>query len=329
MQATVPVAVPEASGQAQPAPITVLYIAGWQRSGSTLLANILGQIEGFFSTGELYSLWDFVWRRNILCGCGARFRECPVWGEVVRAAYGEEGAVDAAWMRQSALRAGSTRRLPWLYFEGLRERVVPRDYLENVGRLYAALARTTGSSVIVDSSKWPSYARMLDMLPGIELKVVHLVRDPRAVAHSWLRRTHLPDRAPDEPQDYMYRTPTDSSLHWGAWNVATEAFFGGRLLRLRYEDFARRPLASVRRILDFLGARPRRLPFASDRDVELSPTHTVAGNPVRLRSGKLHIAEDGEWRSRMCWRDAWWVTLLTLPLLYRYGYLGRDGRAES
>jgi hypothetical protein len=317
------VAAPEASER--PQPITVLYIAGWQRSGSTLLANILGQIEGFFSTGELYSLWDFVWRRNILCGCGARFHECPIWREVVRDAYGEGDAVDAAEMRRSALRAGSTRRLPYLYFDGTRKRTVPEGYLRNLGRLYAALARTTGSSVIVDSSKWPSYARMLDMLPGIELKVVHLVRDPRAVAHSWLRRTHLPDRAPDEHQDYMYRTPTDSSLHWGAWNVATEAFFGERLLRLRYEDFVRRPLASVRGILDFLGARPRRLPFASDRDVELSPTHTVAGNPVRLRSGKLHIAEDDEWRSRMRRRDAWWVTLLTLPLLHRYGYLGRNG----
>jgi hypothetical protein len=199
-------------------------------------------------------------------------------------------------------------------------------YLETLGRLYRALAATTGSTVIVDSSKWPSYGRMLEMLPDVDLRVVHLVRDPRAVAHSWLRKKELPDR---DPPEHMYRTPADSSLHWSAWNVATEAFWGDRLLRLRYEDFARRPRESVERILEFVGQGGgrgrqggRELPFVSERTVELGTTHTVSGNPDRLRSGPVQIAEDGGWRARLARRDRWLVTALTFPLLYRYGYLG-------
>ena len=307
-------------------PVTVLYIAGWQRSGSTLLGNILGQIDGFFSTGELYYLWDYVWLRNILCGCGRRFRDCSVWTEVVRTAFGEEHAVDAALMRRIGLRAGSTRRLPYLMLPWTRRRVAAEisEYLETLGRLYGALAATTGSTVIVDSSKWPSYGRMLEMLPNIDLKVVHLVRDPRAVAHSWLRRKELPDR---DPPERMYRTPADSSLHWGAWNVATEVFWGDRLLRLRYEDFARRPKACVSQILEFIGHGDRQLPFVSNRTVELGTTHTVSGNPDRLRSGLVEIAEDGDWRASLGRRDNWLVTLLTFPLLHRYGYLGAAERA--
>ena len=34
-------------------PVKVLYVAGLGRSGSTILANTLGQVEGFFSGGEL------------------------------------------------------------------------------------------------------------------------------------------------------------------------------------------------------------------------------------------------------------------------------------
>jgi len=34
----------------------VLYIAGWGRSGSTILDNVLGQVDGFFSAGELMFL---------------------------------------------------------------------------------------------------------------------------------------------------------------------------------------------------------------------------------------------------------------------------------
>lgn len=40
------------------AEVKVLYIAGWGRSGSTILDNVLGQVEGFFSGGELSYLWE-------------------------------------------------------------------------------------------------------------------------------------------------------------------------------------------------------------------------------------------------------------------------------
>jgi hypothetical protein len=40
-----------------PARPNVLFVVGSGRSGSTLLDILLGQIPGFFSTGELHSLW--------------------------------------------------------------------------------------------------------------------------------------------------------------------------------------------------------------------------------------------------------------------------------
>ena len=61
----------------------VLYVAGSGRSGSTILGNILGGVEGFFSVGELRLIWERGLIRNWLCGCGVSFRECPVWSEVV------------------------------------------------------------------------------------------------------------------------------------------------------------------------------------------------------------------------------------------------------
>ena len=36
----------------------VLYILGWGRSGSTVLGNILGEVDGFFCAGELHYLWE-------------------------------------------------------------------------------------------------------------------------------------------------------------------------------------------------------------------------------------------------------------------------------
>ena len=66
----------------------VLYIGGMGRSGSTLLAYLLGQLQGYVVAGELKFIWQNGIRDNELCGCGAPFRECAFWqgvGEVVSA----------------------------------------------------------------------------------------------------------------------------------------------------------------------------------------------------------------------------------------------------
>ena len=39
-------------------PVKVLLLAGSGRSGSTVLANLLGSVEGAFSGGELRYLWE-------------------------------------------------------------------------------------------------------------------------------------------------------------------------------------------------------------------------------------------------------------------------------
>ena len=69
-------------------PVRVLYVSGWVYSGSTLLSNILGEIEGVFAAGEV----RHIWRRGLLedrpCGCGAAFSACPFWSAVVEEAFG-------------------------------------------------------------------------------------------------------------------------------------------------------------------------------------------------------------------------------------------------
>ena len=61
----------------------VLYIAGTGRSGSTLLANILGEVDGVFAAGEVRYLWQRGLTERRLCGCGVPVRECPVWSRVL------------------------------------------------------------------------------------------------------------------------------------------------------------------------------------------------------------------------------------------------------
>src|ERR1700682_2367993 len=65
--------------QPQPDGVKVLFLAGKGRSGGTLLANLLGQIPGYFNVGELNRLGDGGLVENYRCGCGVPVRECATW----------------------------------------------------------------------------------------------------------------------------------------------------------------------------------------------------------------------------------------------------------
>jgi hypothetical protein len=272
------------------------------------------------SVGELRYLWQRGWIEDRLCGCGEPFSSCPFWTSVIDGAFGGRDRVDPAQMIEAQRRGTRIRHLPWL----LRARV-PADggahgYGPAMIGLYAAIRDISRSAVVVDSSKLPSYGRTVDLQPGIEMSVLHLVRDPRATAYSWMRKRELPDR----PGQLMLRQqPSKSAALWMVWNWTTERLWAGadeRYLRIRYEDFVAAPRDHVDAILRFAHVQPASTPFVSTASVELRPTHSVAGNPSRFKTGSIEIHADDEWRTRMPRHDRRIVERITGPLIRRYGY---------
>jgi hypothetical protein len=296
--------------------VQILYIAGWGRSGSTILDNVLGQVEGFFSTGEIRSIWDRGLLENWPCSCGAPFRDCELWKKVFVAAFGGFDRVDPR--RMTAIRDRLDR--PWkVFFPQRLPSGAIAEYRSALTRLYAAIASVTGCHVVVDSSKTPAYARILQDLPRFRVDIVHLLRDPRAVAFSWQRkRLWVRDGAA-----YMSRFgPTRSSLIWDARQIATEAVGRRdprRYLRLRYEDFVAAPGAGVARVLALTGhgTVPH---FTAGGRLELRPVHGISGNPSRFARGSVQLKVDDEWLVGMKPADRMIVTLMTAPLLMRYRY---------
>lgn len=310
----------------------VLYIAGFGRSGSTLLGNVLGEMEGFFSVGELRQIWEYGFLGNKICGCGAPFWECEAWRPVVDEAFGGIGGVDPREMIRLRENWARTKHIPLMLVPPGRCLVKRRlaEYLNALGWLYKAITTVTGSRVIVDSSKFPSYGYALGMAPSVDLYVVHLVRDPRAVAYSWQRKKRLqPD--PETPEYMPRRGATESSIRWMARNLAAEALrrrsprTQARYLLLRYEDFIAKPQKAIGRVLDLVEEKTApplevRESKAGTHEVDLGVNHNVWGNPGRFRTGTVEIRPDTEWTYGMRPADARLVSLLTFPLLARYGY---------
>jgi len=308
-----------------PPAIKVLYIAGSGRSGSTILDRILGQYDGFFAAGELCNLFSrgLVARRR--CGCGIPIPDCPTWSGILKEAFGDVAALDAERLAAHSARQLRPRRLLSVARAHWSRRAPgTAEHQAVLAAVYRAVWRQTGCRVIVDSSKSPIYATLLAAIPGVEVHVVHLVRDPRATAFSFLRTKALPDFGDD--RQMITQPPLVSARRWALWQTASELLWrrSGRYLYLRYEDFTRAPRAAVEEILALVGEDPAGSPFTDDRTVRLGATHSVSGNPNRFGTGDTAIRADDEWKRRMRAADRRKVTLATWPLLLRYGYRGES-----
>jgi Sulfotransferase family len=293
-------------------PVAVLYVTGWCRSGSTVLGNVLAEVPGVFHAGEL----RFLWLNGVLgagsnrrCGCGAELLDCPLWSRVLEAGRPASRtlagyAADVVrW--QAACRTRHTRRV-------LRQ--APHNgWPDILTATYHAIAAHTGARLIVDSSKYASDAALLTHLDGIEPAYVHLVRDPRGVAMSWL-----------QPKDYTGRRGVlNSTAYWVGFNLAAEAVSAARpqaALRLRYEDLTRDPRGSVTRVLALVGRGAEENPVAADGHAELGPNHTVTGNPNRFERGSVWMREDRRWHNGLPASQRATATVVALPLIGRYNY---------
>ncbi len=289
----------------------VLFVAGSGRSGSTLVTNLLGQVEGVFAAGELRYLWQRGAIEDRPCGCGRRFTQCPVWSGVMQQVDADPRAVVHALGRRLRM-----RRLPAMLW---RRRVQAHPA---ISALYAAL----GDGLVVDSSKLPPYGLLVDGLPGVQTRVLHLVRDPRATAFSWRRKRGL-----DGPGDdrLMSRPPVaKAALLWLVWNATTALLWrrSGRYLRVRYEDLVAAPATVMRRIASFAGVPGV---VFDGSTVHLAPTHAVAGNPSRHRTGDVRVVADDEWVDGLSRPAFALVTAITAPLLWRWRYPLRRAAAGA
>jgi hypothetical protein len=304
----------------------VLYVAGYGRSGSTLLDRLLGQVPGVMSVGEAAYVWEMGLHENRLCGCGEPFRECPHWAEVGRRAFGGWDRVDTGEVLSLRRSVDRNRYIPFMVRRGLwrsYDRRLER-YASMMGRVLVAIGELTGARVLVDSSKFPSSGFVLGTLGEIiDLRVVHLVRDSRGVAYSWAKRVPRPDVVGRTVHMRRYSAPR-VGMRWFTRNLAAErlASIGVPVLRMRYEDLVREPRKHVEAALELAG-EPRSdddLAFIGDGGADLGPAHTVHGNPMRIQTGFVPIRVDEEWRTRAPQAQRATVRTLTWPLLRRYGY---------
>lgn len=301
----------------------VVYIAGMGRSGSTLLERLLANQPGWWAAGELVHLWNRAVLDNEMCGCGVPFKDCPEWSAIGKAAFGGWDRVDAEAAYGLQQRVARDRHLARLSFPGSGTRF-DADTLEYTAlfrRIYQAIREVTGAAVVVDSSKHVTTALALKCDDEINLKVVHLVRDPRAVAFSWGK---VVPRPASGGGTVMTRwSPLEVSLRYLAYNTILTWMFRGDRILVRYEDYISRATSTVEKISQW--ARAASAPIGPHLDsataIDLPISHGISGNPSRFNVGRVQLSLDDEWLRKMKPGERRLVTSLTFPSLIQFGYV--------
>ena len=298
--------------------IRFIYILAASHSGSTLLTMLLNAHPDVATVGSLGpgGIGDI---NKYRCSCGSLIRECSFWNWLTNRAKANgipfcvEHFGTRFNMRTSKL---GNRLLSALHrgpmFELIRDTCLnlltpwPRRF-QQIARANEVLVKLImeyySSKVFVDKGNIALRLKYLLRIPSFDIKVIHLVRDGRGVALSYMDPAVFADaRDPALRGGGMggNRENERLSMKMAAteWKRSVEEaeFILSRLdksrwITIKYESLCTEPDTTMNRIFEFIGLDPSKR--AKDfRSVE----HHILGNGMRLDSTS-EIQLDERWKS--------------------------------
>jgi hypothetical protein len=232
------------------------------------------------SVGELVYLGQ-EWRHDEReCACGAAYEHCSFWGDAIQ---NEE---DAEELGRLARRVDYRRVLPRFLTGGLSGQI-QRRYRDRVRALFSYIAERGGAEWVVDSSKSGRYSAgrflALQNIADLDVRVLHLVRDGRAVLRSVVEKgtNWAAEGYREEKPLLTERTILGWTLANGlAWSLGT-ALEEDRYLRVRFEDLLDHPELVLNEIGNFIGEDLSSIAERVVSDESFPVGHNVGGNRVR------------------------------------------------
>jgi hypothetical protein len=305
-------------------PTRLVYILSASHSGSTLLAMLLHTHPQICTAGELKTtaLGDI---QRYRCSCRRPILECPFWSAITRdlnaqgldfdLARGETHVRSVASRYAQRLLAPLHRGPALELARDLALSLSPRwrAHRRRAAALDAALARAicarTGKPVIVDSSKVGIRLKYLLRNPELDVRVIRLIRDGRAVTLTYMDPAGFADASDPRLRaggtgETRADVPLDvraAAREWRRSNEEAEAIIGGlerwRWTEVRYDDLCLYTEPTLRRLFAFSGVDPSGL-----REEFRGAEHHVIGNGMRLDDSRA-IRLDERWRDALSARD--------------------------
>lgn len=301
------------------ASIPLVYILSNGRSGTTLLDLLLGAHSRIWTVGEAQLLpWELVNSKRP-CGCGQPFDTDPFWQEVLSSYSADAKGYHIGYFRN---RNHVGRVLRWSHLPDLLRGSVRSsweaaadEYARSNHEFFQTVRSVAEDRVddsvrwLVDASKDPYRLFWLQQCPQFDIRVIHLMKSPRAfvasAARPWL----------SEPAGI--RKVVRFAARWVIENtimarLCTTCFSPHQVRQLRYEELAEQPEATMQALVDWLNLDYSRQLTRAFRDYE---NHAISGNAMRWRNSDDEIRLDERWKRDLSMAQSKLVRQLTYPFL--------------
>ena len=291
-----------------------LYIVSSPHGGSTLLSLVLGMHPRAANLGEV-SLMPKQLAMAEPCTCREPLAACAAWqpvfellarrenvdlrtspygfflGDAFKSRIGA-GLIDTEYQTKRRMAVAKMRGAA----DTLALRLAPhrvllrlltlpsiRASVDNTIKLYEIAAEAWSRQVIVDTSKLPKKAVHLYLRDPGRVRILHLLRDGRAVLASRTR----------------YMSTENAADRWVHYHNLAQPLLrrwvpDEHKMVLRYEEFATDPALHARRLCEWLGIEfvPEMLDVGGGRT-----HHSAGGNPARFSLSRGIRPPDERWRS--------------------------------
>lgn len=296
------------------------FIMAASHSGSTLLSMLLGSHPQATTIGDTGGT-SYRKHPDYRCSCGYKARECPFWQHVIdevarsgfnidvtdfgtRFEYPDNRLINRVLCAEHRGPVLETIRDTVLWLSpGWRRQF--RTIAERNVALFETVTKIANAKILIDSSKHPHRVKFLFRIPELQLKVIHLVRDGRGVAHTYINDNGW--------------SVEKSAFEWKRGIQAAEKLLArldqAMWRQVRYEDLCSDPQAELEKLCAFLNLDPKQV----NLNFRSAGLH-VFGNKMRLSSEQaIHL--DDRWRTELTATQISTIEHLAGKQLRKYGYI--------
>ena len=276
----------------------VLYVSTFQFSGSTLVSFLLNTHTEITTVGHTTG-WNFAQDEDFRCSCGHPLQVCPLY-RAIADAYSDNDLFFDIRNFGTAYRLSGQDRMNRMLTAGIpfcqstlveqvRDKIVRATpglskTLKQCDRANLVFMRTaleySKAKVFVDNSHDPYRFRNLSRVRGLDLRHMHLIRDPRGVVLSCRRNSgwdiELAMRLWLNRQADIFRISGENA----------EAF------NLYYEDLCIDAIKTLEQIHQFVEVNSQ--PYTGDFRAQ---EHHILGNAMRLSASNVKL--DTRWQHEL------------------------------
>jgi hypothetical protein len=305
--------------------INLIYLASIGRSGSTLLESMLGAHSQIATCGEIH-----IWPHEIAqggvrpCSCGQSILSCPFWVEMRQRLDPLQQAYPPIHHFREQHNAGKTIR--WERLQEIVQNPVSRQtaqqiqqFGQNNDAVFRSFLDLMQSQLereihwLVDSSKDPYRLLWLIRSNLFNIKVLHIVKNPRAFIYSVTKDV----QDPSLKQVYV---AAKQSMKWSIENylisqIAQHHLTSSDYYLVNYEKLAAEPTKTFQAICQMIGCEFEPQAITNFRQ---GSVHTIAGNPMRYETRGIVL--DERWKTLLPAPSRKITELLTWFNRSNYGY---------